>query len=790
MSHSTRRGRLLHQLRYPTVLGCVGGLLALTTVALRPTFDTPHLSSQPVFVPLDLRVVTGQRQRCPASPADALFTEMLAVAFPLALLAGAVSWAIGRPCAGPMILATGASLHFWVIPSARRQALALDGPRDVTSATTVLGRLDDWIIAATVVALAAIHWQQSGAGCIPLVGLQVTTQAQKASSLSSAETNPAVDHYRVHSTIVDGRRVIEIKQSITISFPLEDRDFSNVVMVLLNRSVGPDGGRYLDQATIGKIFGISRQAVNVRISTYNRSERIVDVTSGRRHDNSGGPSSGEGSSPAIRDDLSPLVDERSDHDAHEVAGGVPRQEEFRIERAGTNDPITDGQKIALTTSFQPFLWAFEKFFQRRSFHNFLILATGWILTTGRHTVTGVIRTTKGYQIKSFSAFHTFFSRAIWAFDDLWRGLFKMYLAIAPADEKIELDGDDTLARKNGDQIRGAGMHHDPLLSRPKRVYLHFGHNWVALAGVVRLPFMPDKSIAIPLLAKLYRPKKDCKRLGVAYRTHTQMMQEMVTTVASWAPDRSFVFAGDSAYGCKEVVKHLPANVECVSRVRMDAALYEPASPPAKGTQGRPRKKGERLPTPKMIAEDPKSPWTKIRAFLYGKHVTTTIKVRQALWYTTAGEKLLLIVVVRDPSGERHDEAFFSTDLTMTPQQVVERYARRWPLETLFWNAKQCMGFEDPQNRTDQAVERTAPFALFLTGLVVLWFAANWRTAQRFIPQPGPWYTRKDEVGISFADMLSALRQMSYREMIDREADGTVLPRKLVELVLHLLGTLG
>lgn len=162
--------------------------------------------------------------------------------------------------------------------------------------------------------------------------------------------------------------------------------------------------------------------------------------------------------------------------------------------------------------------------------------------------------------------------------------------------------------------------------------------------------IPNKSFAIPILAWLYRPKKDCEKRGVAYRTHTEMMKEMVTTVASWAPDRFFEFTGDSAYGCATVVKHLPANVQCVGRMRMDAALYEPAPLRQRGDRGRPRKKGKRLPTPKVFAEDATIQWTVITAFLYGKWVTTWVKGIQALWYTTAGERVLSIVIVRDRAG--------------------------------------------------------------------------------------------------------------------------------------------
>lgn len=445
------------------------------------------------------------------------------------------------------------------------------------------------------------------------------------------------------------------------------------------------------------------------------------------------------------------------------------------------------QNITLTGSFRAVLAEFASQFQLQSYENFVILASGWILTPGRHTITGVIRTVRGHETKHFSAFHAFFSKAKWSLDALGRVMFALCLAFVPADAKILLLGDDTLARKKGDHIAGATMCHDPLLSTTKRVFLHFGHNWVILALVLRFPFIPNKSFAIPLLAWLYRSKKDCEQRGVAYRTHTEMMREMITMVAGWLPDRLFEFCGDSAYGCSTVVKRLPANVQCVGRVRMDAALYEPAPPRQRGDKGRPRKKGERLPTPKQLAEDATIPWTEIRAFLYGKWVTTWVKGIQALWYTTAGERLLSIVIVRDPSGKRHDEAFFSTDLTLSMAQVLERFSLRWTLETLFENSKQCLGFEDPQNRTELAVQRTAPFALLMTGLTVLWFAQNWEAAMAFLPEVGPWYPQKPQVGISFADMLAALRRMSLREVILKEADGRPLPRKCLDVVLHLLG---
>ena len=47
----------------------------------------------------------------------------------------------------------------------------------------------------------------------------------------------------------------------------------------------------------------------------------------------------------------------------------------------------------------------------------------------------------------------------------------------------------------------------------------------------------------------------------------------------------------------------------------------------------------------------------------------------ALWYGALRDQPVRIVIVRDPSGRRRDEAFFCTDLTVDPAFILEGYAR-------------------------------------------------------------------------------------------------------------------
>jgi hypothetical protein len=142
----------------------------------------------------------------------------------------------------------------------------------------------------------------------------------------------------------------------------------------------------------------------------------------------------------------------------------------------------------------------------------------------------------------------------------------------------------------------------------------------------------------------------------------------------------------------------------------------------------------------------------------------------ALWYGALRDQVIRIMVVRDPTGRRHDKAFFCTDGAVSPGFILESYAHRWTLEVTFHNCKQSLGFEDPQNQTATAVRRTAPFALLVYDLVLLW-AAEQQTTEAARPWPArPWYRRK--VTRSFPDLLTALRLAGWRQFFSAPSHRT------------------
>ena len=140
----------------------------------------------------------------------------------------------------------------------------------------------------------------------------------------------------------------------------------------------------------------------------------------------------------------------------------------------------------------------------------------------------------------------------------------------------------------------------------------------------------------------------------------------------------------------------------------------------------------------------------------------------ALWYTALPEHPVRIVVVRDPTGRRQDEAFFCTDPGVTDGFILEGYARRWTLEVTFHDTKQHLGLADPQAQAATAVRRTAPVAGLVYALILLWYADHVHpdvdAGHRPIAWPQrPWYRAK--VTPSFPDMLAALRRAGWRRYL-------------------------
>lgn len=432
--------------------------------------------------------------------------------------------------------------------------------------------------------------------------------------------------------------------------------------------------------------------------------------------------------------------------------------------------------MELTASFVLLLQDFVPVFTTPTFQSFVQIVNGWLLSHRHRYITEIIFAGGNLDNGHWCRFHRFFSHAVWDLDVLSLYLAKLVLRVFALGGTLQWAVDDTLCRKRGLTLHGAGMHHDPLLSSRGKPLVSWGHDWVVLCLLLVKPFWaPNKVFALPIAMRLYRNrqgvtkgKKSKTKTSRAkpdpnHRTRPQLAVELLSLVATWFPKDEMLVSGDSAYGGKSVLSQLPSNVHLLSLVHPKGVLYAPPPPRTEQSKGAPRKKGPRLPSMSEWAEDTQQPWTPLSFDQFGLHAVLLVKTQQALYYKAGGPRLLTIVLTRDRDGQRPDQRFYCTKLDWEPRQILSAYANRWAIECTFENSKQYLGLEDPANRLPKAVTRTAPLALVLYTLVVVWFQV---TGYRLVRFPWrPWYARKKEP--SFADLLTTLRRVSYEEKTEQ-----------------------
>jgi hypothetical protein len=411
----------------------------------------------------------------------------------------------------------------------------------------------------------------------------------------------------------------------------------------------------------------------------------------------------------------------------------------------------------------------------------MVLASGWALAMGRHTVTGVVRTANAVEWKHIRTFHRFFCTGRWSADAVGLVLAGMVEERLDKRQPMVVAVDDTLGRHTGKRISAASMHRDPLLSTASRALFHCGHLWVVL-GVTVQAF--GKTWCLPVLFRLYRSRAVCAAERREFRNCPQLAAELIEVLARAFPDRRITVVGDGAYSNNVVVKGRPQNVEIVGRSRLDAALYEAPPERRAGQIGRPRVRGAKVPSPQDRAVSPGACWQAVEVTAYGRTATVRVLVIDAVWYIVTGSEVVRTVLVRGFPGHARDDVLFCTDRQLDAKAIIELFVQRWSLEVTFHETKGKLGFEEPQNRADKAVERTAPMALWVYSLVVLWYAETGQHCRAARRPKLPWYSSK--VAPAFSDMLATVRRASFSErLFDPSGKDRTFRKRVAPLLQYL-----
>jgi len=212
---------------------------------------------------------------------------------------------------------------------------------------------------------------------------------------------------------------------------------------------------------------------------------------------------------------------------------------------------------------------------------------------------------------------------------------------------------------------GAGRYRDAVRSTGAKTVTAWGLNIVVLAVYVTPP-SNGEPWAVPIDLRVHREHGP---------TLNDLAEAMVREVAAWVPDYQFALMADGAYA-PLAKRHIPRTA-LYSRMRRSAALYTKPQARKKGQRGRPRKKGDRLPSPQHWADTlPKAQWQSAQVTIRGKHQTRLVSTHPVLWYESGPDQLVLRVLVRNPAGHEHDDFFVTTDLMATAVTVLEHYGDR------------------------------------------------------------------------------------------------------------------
>jgi hypothetical protein len=410
---------------------------------------------------------------------------------------------------------------------------------------------------------------------------------------------------------------------------------------------------------------------------------------------------------------------------------------------------------ALPPGMAAVLQHFSRLFTAPTWRHVQVLLTGAIICQGARRVSTILRVMGLSQEKRFEKYYRVFNRAKWNSISGAKILLGLLLQILPAAFPLLIVVDDTIERRSGRSIKAKGCYRDACRSTQEVVVTCYGLKWVCLMLIVPLPWC-QRPWALPFMTILAPSKKCNEARGRKHKTSIDWTILAVRVIARWIK-RTFILIGDGGFACIRLGHACKKeNVTLVSRLRLDAALYDLPSTPAKGQRGRHREKGTRFISLKLIAADTTQAWREIEVSWYGG-VKKTVRMLTGinLWYSS-GEKPLPIrwVMVLHPDKEIA-EAFFSTDLAMAPDIIINHFVLRWNVEVTFEETRAHLGIETQRQWSDKAIARTTPCLMSLLSLVCL-FAIEMLKNQSLPVQSTAWYNKKSEATLS--DIMAFVRR--------------------------------
>ena len=414
-----------------------------------------------------------------------------------------------------------------------------------------------------------------------------------------------------------------------------------------------------------------------------------------------------------------------------------------------------------------------------------VLLVGAILATGKRTVTSALRVMGLSEERQFSKYHHVLNRAVWSPHRAAKQLLTLLINHLIGDEQqpVVFGIDETIERRWGARIAARGIYRDAVRSSGSHFVKSSGLRWISMMWLTTIPWA-QRVWALPFLTVLAPSERYYKASARRHKKITDWARQMIMQLRRWLPQRQLVVVADYSYAALELLhacQRVQNAVTLITRLRLDAALYEPAPP--YGGRGRPRKKGKRLPTLAAVLADKETKWEPVTIGWYdGQERALEMASHTAVWYHTGQPPVpLRWVLIRDPLGDYETVALLSTCVDLLPTQIADWFVLRWQVEVTFEETRAHLGIESQRQWSDRAIARTTPVLLGLFSWVTL--AAHLLVQQRQVTvRQAAWYVK---LRPTFSDAVSWVRQILWFpaatfQMSSPEADIVKIPRPLLD----------
>ena len=409
---------------------------------------------------------------------------------------------------------------------------------------------------------------------------------------------------------------------------------------------------------------------------------------------------------------------------------------------------------AILAVLQPFATIF---LQKRVFRKAMTLFIGCILCTGGVTICAALRAVGLITDRSYSRFHRLLNRNHWNMLLASKILLQMIIKAFPS-EILTFSVDDTIERRRGKRIKAKGIFKDPVATGSGKPVTCSGLRWTPVMILVRVPFM-KRTVALPFLTILSPSERTSKKMGRRHKSPQRFAEQVCHLLRRWFPKHTIAFVADAGYATTGLFRACrKQKINLVTRAKSNLRFFKSA-PPRTGKKGRPRNKGERLPSLKDLRNNGNLKWREVVVESYrSTYETRLVATVDCLWDSVEGGCAEVRLVFVKTPGDGIDAPIFCliTDAPLLSiEQIVGTYAMRWSQEVSHREAREYLGVETQRQWSDLAIERSTPLLFAIYSLTFLLGHQLYIQGSISLSQTA-WYKKDDP---AFSDLLNAVRAL-------------------------------